>query len=111
METTEEEHRKYGGAGRLQKQNSEVDLCLGVVGVLLFPAMMAHRYLRLSSGCRSAFRLLLSPKALVRQVGAQHANVMLTVEPLGGQHQPEKQVTNVLSGQVNSPVTGQINNL
>ncbi|XP_029686742.1 AFG3-like protein 2 isoform X2 [Takifugu rubripes] len=30
--------------------------------------MMAHRYLRLSSGCRSAFRLLLSPKALVRQV-------------------------------------------
>lgn len=113
METTEEEggHGKDGGAGRLQKQNSEVDLCLGAVGVLLFTAMMAHRYLRLSSGCRSVFRLLLSPKGLVRQVGAQHANMMLSVEP-GGQHHPlKKQLTNVLSGQENSALTGQINNL
>lgn len=92
METTEEEggHGKDGGAGRLQKQRSEVDLRLGPVGVLPFTAMMAHRYLRLSSGCRSLFRLLLPPTGVARQVGAPHASLMLSVEPLGGQHHPPK---------------------
>lgn len=89
MDTTEEEnsHSKDGGAGRLQNQNIEVDLCLRSLASFhasFFTAAMAHRYLRLSPGCGNIFRLLLSPKGLVRQVGAQHANMMLTVESLRG---------------------------
>lgn len=43
---------------------------------------MAHRYLRLSAGCRNVFRLLLPSNTPVRLVGADPANMLsvLTVD-------------------------------
>lgn len=75
--TTEEEnsHGKDGGAGRLQNQSAGANWCLGAAASFrdsFFTVTMAHRYLRLSSGCRNMFRLLLSPKVELRQVGRKH---------------------------------------
>lgn len=80
--TTEEENSqgKDGGAGRLRNKKTEVVLCLGAVSVFhdyFFAVTMAHRYLRLSSGCRNVFRLLLTPKVVVRQVGRTQASMVL----------------------------------
>lgn len=81
--TTEEENSngKDGGAGRLRNKKTEVVLFLGVVSVFhdyFFAVAMAHRYLRLSSGCRNVFRLLLAPKVVVRQVGRKQASMVLS---------------------------------
>lgn len=81
--TTEEENSngKDGGAGRLRNKKTEVVLFLGVVSVFhdyFFAVTMAHRYLRLSSGCRNVFRLLLAPKVVVRQVGRKQASMVLS---------------------------------